>query len=124
VSQLAIRFIDPPEPNDRIVAVEIDGHFTADDMRLFMERLHEITNRGEKALVYQDIQGYEGVDIGAVTEKLKNMGTLWKGIEKIAVVGDTRWMEIYISIIAPITPQQIKHFPAAQKDAAFAWLTG
>lgn len=120
----AVRFIEPPEPNDRLVAVEIDGHFSAADMRAFIERLGEITGRGKKALVYQDMQGYDGVDIGALAEKLKHLGTLWKGIEKIAVVGDARWMEIYIALIDPVTPQRIKHFHGTEKDAAFAWLAG
>jgi hypothetical protein len=122
MSERAIRFIDPPVSNDRIIAYEIDGHFTADDMRAFMERIEELTSQGKKALLYQDIENYDGVDIAAVGEKLKNLGTLWKATEKIAVIGDARWLEVYINVVDSITPQQMKHFTTADKDAAWAWL--
>jgi hypothetical protein len=123
MSESAIRFIEPPEPNDRIIAYEIDGHFKADDMRAFLTRMEKVTSQGKKALLYQDIESYEGVDIAAVGEKLKNMGKIWKGIEKVAVIGDSRWLQLYINAVDHITPQQIKHFPTTEKDAAWAWLT-
>ena len=41
---------------------------------------------------------------------------------KVAVVGDQRWMEIWVGIVDPITPQQLKYFPVEEKGAAFAWL--
>ena len=34
-----IRFIEPPQPNERVLAYELSGNFTAEDMRAFLERL-------------------------------------------------------------------------------------
>ena len=118
----AIRFIDPPEPDERIVAIELEGHFTAEDMQAFVDRIEALRAKGKKARVYQDMRAYEGVDVGAVTLKLKNMGILWKGIEKVAVVGDSRWLAIYIDVVDTLTPQQIRHFEGSEKEEAFAWL--
>ena len=42
--------------------------------------------------------------------------------EKVAVVGDARWLELYISIADHLTPQQVRHFSTDQKAEAFAWL--
>ena len=50
MSESAIRFIDPPVPNERLLAYEISGDFTGDDMRTFVERLEKIANSGQKAL--------------------------------------------------------------------------
>ena len=50
----AIRFIEPPEPNPRFLAVEITGRFTAGDMRDFLRQLDEATAGGEKVLLYED----------------------------------------------------------------------
>jgi len=75
----AVRFIEPPEPNGRLVAVEIDGHFSAADKRAFIERLGEITGRGEKALVYQDMQGDLGAALGLA------------GAKRGARQGDVHW---------------------------------
>jgi hypothetical protein len=122
MSESGLHFIDPPEPNERILAVEIVGHITTDDMRAYKERLDAIVALGEKALLFQDMIDYDGVDAGAVLEKWKHMGDYWRGFEKMAVVGDRRWLEIYIGIIDPITPQEIRYFDVGQRSEAFEWL--
>ena len=122
MSESGLRFIDPPQPHDRIIAAEISGHFTADDMRTYMERIEAIVARGDKALIYQDMLDYDGVDVAAIAEKFKHLGTLWRGIEKAAVVGDRRWLEIYVGLADHLTPQALKYFPADEKAEAFAWL--
>lgn len=123
MSDSGIRFIDPPQPNERVLAYEVSGHFTGDDMRAFIEKLEQISDRGQKALLYQEMGEREGFDFEAVTEKLKNMGTIWRAVERIAVVGEARWLEIYIGIVDHLTPQQMKYFDRSEKDAAFTWLT-
>ena len=124
MSDSGIRFIDPPQPNERVLAYELTGDFTGDDMRTFIERLEKISNSGQKALLYQDMTDRGSVDFEAITEKFKNLGTIWRAVEKIAVVGDRRWLEIYIGIVDHLTPQQMKYFDHSQKAEAFAWLTG
>jgi hypothetical protein len=42
MSESGIRFIDPPEPNERLLAYELSGDFTGDDMRTFVERLERL----------------------------------------------------------------------------------
>ena len=123
MSETTVRFLEPPIPDDRIVAVEMEGRFTVDDMKTVIERLQAIVDRGEKALMYVDMKGYEGFEWGVASEKLKHMGMLWSALDKYAVVGDARWMEIWIKIVDPITPQQMKHFRPEERDEAWAWLT-
>ena len=123
MSESAIRFIDPPVSNERLLAYEISGDFTGDDMRSFVERLEKIANSGQKALLYQDMVDRGSFDFETIKVKIENLGTIWRAVEKIAVVGDARWLEIYIGIIDHLTPQQMKYFDSSEKDEAFAWLT-
>jgi len=118
----SMRFIEPPQVNDRVVAAEIDGRLTAEDMAALVKRLQSIVDRDEKALLYVDMENYEGFDFGVMTEKLKNIGMLWKALDKYAVVGDKRWMEIWIKIVDPLSPQQIRHFYPDKIDEAWSWL--
>ncbi len=117
-----MRFIEPPQPNDRVVAAGIDGRLAAEDIEALVQRVQAIVDRGEKALLYLDMENYEGSDFGVITEKLKNMGMLWKALDKYAFVGDKRWVEIGIKIFDPLSPQQIKHFYPDKTDEAWAWL--
>ena len=124
MSEQGIKFIDPPQANDRLIAAEMHGNFTADDMKAVAERIEAVVAAGNKVLLYVDMRGYEGFEMGAIAEKFRHMGALWSGIDKYAIVGDKRWVEIYIKIADPLTPQQLKHFSGDEADAAFAWLTG
>ncbi len=124
MSESGMRFIEPPQPDDRVVAAEIDGQMTGEDMKAMVERLQPIVDRGEKALLYVHMKNYEGYELGVMAEKLKNIGMLWNALDKYAIVGDTRWMEIWIKIVNPITPQQIRHFHPDKTDEAWAWLLG
>jgi len=122
MTESAMLFIESPQANDRVVAVKIDGELTTEDMKTLIDRFQSIVDRDEKVLFYLDMQSYEGSEFGVVTEKLKHIGMLWKGFDKYAIVGDTRWMEIWIKIVDPLTPQQIKHFTPDKSDEAWAWL--
>jgi len=122
MSESGIRFIDPPVPNERLLAYEIFGDFTGDDMRTFVERLKEIAKSGQKALLYQDMVDRGSFDFETIKVKIQNLGTIWRSVEKIAIVGDARWLEIYIGLVDHLTPQQMKYFERSKKDEAFAWL--
>ena len=122
MSESGMRFIEPPQPNDRLVAAEMNGRLTAEDMKTLIDRLQSIVDRGEKALLYVDMKNYEGFELGVASEKLKHIGMLWKALDKYAIVGDTRWMEIWIKIVNPITHQEIRHFHPDKTDAAWRWL--
>ena len=124
MSQSGIHFIEPPVPNSRLLAYEISGDFSGDDMRAFVERLEEIAATGQKALLYQDMVERGSFDFETLKVKIQNLGTIWRSVEKIAIVADARWMEVYVGLVDPITPQQIKYFERSEKDEAFAWLTG
>ncbi len=123
MSESAIRFIDPPQPNERLLAYELSGDFTGDDMRTFVERLEKIADSGRKALLYQDMVARGSFDFETIRVKIQNLGTIWRSVEKIAIVGDARWLEIYIGILDHLTPQHMKYFERSEKDEAFAWLT-
>ena len=86
MNELCIRFIEPPQPNDRVVAAAIYGEMTADDMKVLVERLQPIIDRGERALLYIDMQNYAGFELGVIGEKLKHMRMLWNALDKYALL--------------------------------------
>ncbi len=67
MSESGLRFIEPPQPNDSVVAAEASGRFTAGDMEALVRRLQPIVDRGEQALLYVDMKDYEGSELGVVT---------------------------------------------------------
>ena len=122
MSESGMHFLSSPQPNDRVVAVKVDGELTTEEMKTLIDRFQSIVDRDEKVLFFLDMQGYAGSELGALTEKFKHIGMLWKAVDKYAIVGETRWMEISVKIVDPLTPQQIKHFAPDRVNEAWAWL--
>ncbi len=111
-----------PPSEHRILAVEITGQVTAEDMKILIGRLQELVDQNERALLLVDMQHYEGFEFAVVTEKFKHMGMLWKSIEKYAIVGAAHWMEVWVKMVDPLTPMQIRAFEADEIEAAWKWL--
>ena len=119
---MAISIQQPSLSEQRIIAVEITGQVTAGDMKVLIDELQKLVNQNERALLLVDMQHYEGFEFGVVTEKFKHMGLLWKSIEKYAIVGAAHWMEVWVKMVNPLTPMQMRAFEADESKAAWQWL--
>ncbi|MHC4938989.1 MAG: SpoIIAA family protein [Planctomycetota bacterium] len=117
-----IHFIDPPRPDNRVVAAEFSGKATAEDISALAARLKPIVDRGEKANLLIDMHNYEGSEFGVAGEKFKHMGTFWKGIDKYAIVGAPRWTKFFSSVLNPVTPQNMKNFEPEETNEAWSWV--
>ena len=91
-------------------------------MGLLIDELQKRVDQNEQALLLVDMRHYEGFEFGVVTEKFKHMGMLWKSIEKYAIVGAAHWMEVWVKMVNPLTPMQIRAFEADEIEAARQWL--
>lgn len=118
------RYIDIGSDDPRVVACVIEGKFTAEDMAAFNERIETIHATGAKALVYLDLTGYSGQELGVAREKLGNLGTLWSGMERLAYVVDQEWMLKLVGVIDAITPMHFRAFAADDTDQAKRWVLG
>ena len=122
MSKSAVHFLEPPQPSDCVVAAEFEGKVTADDISALAARVKPIIDRGEKANIFIDMHNYEGSEFGVTAEKFKHMGTFWKGIDKYAIVGAPRWMQVWSKVLNPVTPQNMKNFEPDKTDEAWDWL--
>ena len=55
-------------------------------------------------------------------DKLKRLGTIFSTMERMAIVGDAGWMDVYAKIVDPITKFDVRHFTVEQKKDAICWL--
>ncbi len=117
-----MRLLEPPSVDRRLIGVEISGQMTTEEMQVLIARLQEVVNHGQRALLLIDMQHYEGFEFGVAREKLKHMGMLWKALDRYAVVGASRWVEIWIDILDPVTPPDMKHFAPEEISDAWRWL--
>lgn len=123
VSQPSIEYVSPSNVNVGIVALKLHGKLVTDDAAGAIVRMQEAISRAGRLRVFFDIAEYDGFELGALWEKLKAAGSLFAGLERVAVIGDQRWAEWWSRLADPITPFVIRHFSVEHAEDARAWIT-
>ena len=86
------------------------------------KRFDDAAAKGEKLRIYAEMSGFPSVNASMILDKLKRLGTIMTALERMAIVGDAGWLELYTKVIDPLTKPQIKHFTSDRRDEALAWL--
>ena len=98
------------------------GDIPEDASSIIWQRFDDAKAKGTTVRVYAEMSVLPKVSGKLVMEKLKRLGTIFSTVDRMAIVGDAGWMDIYAKIVDPFTKFEVKHFPVDQKEAAVAWI--
>ena len=119
---VAFRPLDIDEPEGRLIAYEVGGKITAEQAKVLFDRIEKAAAEDRKLRLYYELHGFPTSEASVMLEKLKRMGTILKTIERVAIVGDQRWLGVYAAIFDPFTKMKLRRFKNEEKDAALAWI--
>jgi hypothetical protein len=117
-----IRFLDFDDEANGILAYAIEGDLSDEEVAPVWARFEEAKEFDQKIRIYAEMSVFPKAAPSLVFEKLKRLGAIMSTVERLAIVGDAGWMELYAKIIDPITKPDIRHFSTEQKEEAVAWL--
>lgn len=107
---------------DRTLEIRLTGRLTADDyIRIVPELERRISESGRLRLLVV-MHDFHGWDAGALWEDLKFDLRHFSDIERLALVGETRWQAGMSLFCRPFTTAVIRFFEPAETDAARKWL--
>lgn len=119
----AIRFL--PTSRDNVLAFEIDGMITAEEMPAVIEEIESLFADHDRVRLLNRMTDFGGVDPaiflqqGLVSMKLVALGK----VERYAIVGAPDWMNRLIETMNPVFEQmEMRAYPANREDQAWAWL--
>ena len=109
---------------DNLLEVAVTGKLTKD----FYEELvpvvdKQISESGKLRILFV-MHDFHGWTAGAMWEDLKFDLKHWKDIERLAIVGESKWQQGMAAFCKPFTTAKIQYFDQTQIDEARAWLTG
>ena len=108
-----------------ILAYAIEGGEIDDDvLATIWRRFEDAAEAGTKIRVYAEMRAVPSIRGSLVMDKLKRLGTIMSATDRMAIVGDQGWLDLYAKIVDPITKPAIKHFTTDQKEEALAWVRG
>jgi hypothetical protein len=112
--------------DDRIIAYRLGGKITEEEMTSVLSIFRGKIDKGEKLLVYQEVESIGGAEFDAMVEKFKffkDMGFNFSHFSKIAVVTHSKWLHKLVDLEDKIFRNvEMKGFPVEDKDKAIEFL--
>jgi len=100
------------------------GQITKADMSIVLSNAKEKTERYENIIIYEEIQGFQGIELSAIIEEFKYLfNTGMSNISKVAVVTDKKWIMKVTRLEAKIFRNiEIRCFRLNEKSLAIEFL--
>ncbi|MBN1941883.1 MAG: STAS/SEC14 domain-containing protein [Phycisphaerae bacterium] len=104
------------------VAVTVSGVLTKKDYDSFVPEMEQaIQKHGSLRLLFR-MADFHGWEMGAAWEDLKFDMKHHADIQKLAMVGETRWEKWMAAICRPFTKAEVRYFPVEHLTEAEEWI--
>ena len=108
----------------KIVEVHATGKLEKSDYESFDPEVERLIEKHGKTRVLFVMRDFHGWTTGGLWEDIKFDASHFKDIERLALVGDSKWEEWMASFCKPFTTAKIKYFPTDKLSDARDWIRG
>lgn len=108
--------------HDEYLEVHASGKLTKEFYEQFVPAIEKQIEESGKLRVLFLMKDFHGWTAGALWEDVKFDLKHWKDIERLAIVGESKWEKGMAVFCKPFTKAKVKYFDHAQLDAARTWV--
>jgi hypothetical protein len=110
------------ENGGRVLVVHVSGKLVKADYGCFVPEFERLVREHGKLHVLFDMTGFHGWDAGALWADTQFAIHHFSDIERIAMVGETKWQKGMAVFCRPFTKATIQYFNHIDASAARTWL--
>jgi hypothetical protein len=110
------------EAAGKLLEVHISGKLAKEDYLHFAPVIDRMVQEHGKINFLVEMHDFHGWTAGALWEDIKLDVKHFTHINKLALVGETKWEKGMASFCRPFTTAKIKYFDRAQADQARTWI--
>ena len=104
------------------VGIQVDGKLTKDDYSVLIPYFENLMNECGPLNLLCDMTKFAGMEIEAFWEDFKfGIGHL-RDFNRMAIVGDQRWLDWLTKVFNPLVKTEVKYFPTHELDDAWSWV--
>lgn len=111
------------EDGGRLLNVHVSGKLTSEDYDHFVPEFERLVGLHSKLRVLFDMTGFHGWDVGALWADTKFAIHHFADIERISMIGETKWQHGMATFCKPFTRASIKYFDHVHSKSARDWLS-
>ena len=106
----------------KVLHVRVCGKLTKEAYETFTPVVEDLIQEHGKLRMLFEMHDFHGWTAGALWEDLKFDFKHWKDIERLAIVGESKWEAGMAVFCKPFTAATIRYFDHAKLDDAQAWI--
>ncbi len=106
----------------KLLHVKATGKLTKESYETFAPLIDKQIESQGKVRILFEMHDFHGWTVGGMWEDTKFDFKHWKDIERLAIVGETKWEEGMAVFCKPFTSAKIKYFDHSKLEEAKKWL--
>jgi hypothetical protein len=110
------------EAGGKILAVKLSGKLTAADYQKFGGEVDRLIKQQGKIRILCEMHDFHGWELSALWADIKFDFKHFGDIEKLALVGESKWQQGMATFCKPFTSAKIQYFDHTKAAEAMAWV--
>ncbi|SFI39765.1 SpoIIAA family protein [Planctomicrobium piriforme] len=106
----------------KFLEVHLTGKLTKEDYQHFVPLIEQRLKDKGKVRLLVELHDFHGWTAGALWEDMKFDSKHFKDIERLAIVGESKWEQGMATFCKPFTTAKIKYFDKSEAAAATTWI--
>lgn len=119
-STIMIERIDSPKAH--VLGFILSGKLHDEDYEQFVPVVEAAIEAHGKIRLLAELVDFHGWDLPALWDDLKFATNHCTQVERVAIVGDSRWEKWMTKICQPFTLAGVRYFDVSHQVAAWAWI--
>ncbi|MCE9555274.1 MAG: STAS/SEC14 domain-containing protein [Planctomycetes bacterium] len=106
----------------KILEVQVTGKLTKEAYQEFVPLIEKMVGQHGKVRILFHMHDFHGWEVGALWEDIKFDMKHFKDIERLAIVGESKWEQGMAMFCKPFTTAKIQYFDVSKIDEARNWI--
>lgn len=106
----------------KVIEIQVSGKLTKESYQEFVPATEAAIQKYGKVRILFIMHDFHGWDAGALWEDIKFDVKHFSHIERLAIVGETKWEHGMALFCRPFTTAAIKYFDSKDLDQARTWI--
>jgi hypothetical protein len=108
----------------KVLEVDLTGKLAKEDYETFVPVVERLVKEQHKVRMLVEMHDFHGWTAGALWEDTKFAAHHFHDIERLAIVGETKWEKGMATFCKPFTKAMVRYFDRAHAAEARDWLAG
>ncbi len=123
---MIMRYRDPvvyEAPSSVVMAISISGKLTREDYENFESEFERVLATQDRVRLLILLDDFEGWTAGALWDDIKFDAKHFNDVDRIAIVGESKWEQAITFFYKPFTRAKVQYFDRADEQTARAWIS-